>query len=146
MRTFAVFSLGVWFAGTLLTACQHPGVVHAGGETDYKPRPALRQYADEVDTMNGELLRVNLAGKTIAVRVESGMVQTFKMDHDTIVTGIEDDNQKGCKSPVRTLAGKEGSEVIVRWIDQDGLKLATSVELSQTPMVKNTRRPRHAPY
>ena len=86
MKKFAVFSLGVLFAGILLTACQHPAVVHASGETDYKPRPALRQYADEADAMNGELLRVNLAGKTIAVRVESGMVQTFKMDHDTMVT------------------------------------------------------------
>ena len=144
---FAVFPLGLLFAGLLLTACQDPGVVHAGGDIDYKPRSALPPpHVDEEQGMSGELLRVNLVGKTIAVRVENGMVQTFKVDGDTMVSGIEDDSDKGCKSPVRTLAGKEGSEVLVQWMDQDGLKLATSVEVEQLAATKSTRRPRRSPY
>src|SRR4030095_17103636 len=118
--------------GLLLTACQHPGVVHAGGDTVYNPRPAaLPSDHDEEQGISGALLRVNLIGKTIAVRVDNGMVQTFRVNGDTTVSGIEDDSENGCKSPGRTLAGKEGSEVLVKWLDQDGLKLATSVEVEQ---------------
>ena len=142
MKKFTVFPL-VLLAGLLLTACKNPSVVHAGG--DYQPRPSPRPHEDQ-EAISGELLRVNLIGKTIAVRVDNGMVQTFQVNGDTSVTGIEDDNQKGCKSTVRILANKEGSEVLVDWTDESGLKLATNVDVVQISTVKSTRHPRRAPY
>ena len=39
--------------------------------------------------LQGELLRVDMAGKTISVRVENGMEQTFKFDDNTTVMGLE---------------------------------------------------------
>jgi hypothetical protein len=150
MKKFTIFPLVYLLSGVLLTSCGRSSVVHAGGEGDYKPRPAPLTQEDAERGISGELLRVNLAGKTIAVRIDNGMVQTFKVDSDTTVTGIEDDKNKGCscsRSPVRILAGKEGSEVIVKWRDESGgVKAATSVEVAQTTALKSTRRPRKPPY
>jgi len=100
--------------------------------------------------VKGELHRVDLAGKTIAVRVENGMEQTFKFDDNTTVTGLEGQPQanapaqagKASNSAIRSLAGKEGSEVTVMWREDNGARMATRVDVTQVSTTKNARRGR----
>jgi hypothetical protein len=124
--------------------CQRDGV-HAANADGYKPRPAPVTREDIDQPMIGELMRVNVAGKTFAVRVENGMVQTFKFDNNTVVTGIESD-QPTCNSPVRNLVGKEGSDVVVQWNELDGGKIATNVEVAQVVTEKSSRHQRRPSY
>ena len=115
-------------------ACQRDGGVRAGNESgDYMPRPAPKVEDHEVQ---GELLRIDPAQKTVQVRLESGMLQTFKFDDSTVVEGLAKQPSKSAKAAdtsgkVRSLTGKEGSEVTIEWIDDGGAKLATSIEVTQ---------------
>jgi hypothetical protein len=125
--------------GLVSIACQRNEGVRAAGESDYQPRPApQREAQDDIENleMPGELVRIDTGRKIFTVRVENGMIQTFKFDSDTAVLGI-DDKTKADGTPaktqnnVRKLRGKEGSEVSVQWRDQDGDKIATIIEVTQ---------------
>jgi hypothetical protein len=148
MKTFTVFFLTCFLSGFMVIACQDRGV-HAGNDDEsYKPAPAppsKPRNADSDDEIKGELLRVDPRGKTIAVRVENGMVQTFKFNDDTSVAGLEDQPQtnlakrdKISNSEVGNLLGKEGSEVAIQWKDSDE-KIATNVAVTQVNTARNTR-------
>src|SRR5215831_5197920 len=93
MKALTVFSLICLLSGFMLIACQGDRGVHAGNDDDiYKPAPApptKPRNEDSSDEIKGELLRVDTRDKTIAVRVENGMVQTFKFNDDTSVAGLE---------------------------------------------------------
>jgi len=145
MRKFSLFAFVSILSGFMLVACERSGGVRAGNDSeDYKPRPAPQADTNVTGTtttglmqeMKGELVRVDTASKTVVVRLENGMVQTFKFDDNTMVSGL--DTTKG--SGVRSLAGKEGSEVLVKWEDRGGSKQATSIEVTQVSMSKNTRK------
>jgi|SRR5262245_9944786 len=148
MKTFTVSSLICFLF--ILISCQRDRGVHAGNvDGNYQPAPAPpteAQKADSNDEIQGELLRVDTRKKTISLRVESGMVQTFKFDDDTSVVGLEDQSQtdsakpgKVANSELRNLIGKEGSEVTVQWRRSDE-KIATNVAVTQ---VSTARSPRH---
>src|SRR5215470_994354 len=95
MKTFTFFFLVCFLSGFILIGCQRDRV-HAGNEEEaYKPAPAPRNEPRNTDSdeIKGELLRVDTRDKTIAVRVENGMVQTFKFNDDTGVAGLEDQPQ-----------------------------------------------------
>lgn len=116
-------------------SCQRDGGVRAGNESgEYMPRPAPKVEDHEV---KGELVRIDATHKTIQVRLENGMLQTFKFDDSTVVEGLQKPQQsKSAKAAetsgkVRSLTGKEGSEVTIQWIDDGGAKLATDIEVTQ---------------
>jgi len=147
MRKFSLFALVSILSGFMLIACERSGGVRAGNDSeDYQPRPAPQADTNVtggattglMQEMKGELVRVDTAGKTVVVRLENGMVQTFKFDDNTMVSGL--DPAKSSGSGVRSLAGKEGSEVLVKWEDRGGSKQATSIEVTQVSMSKNTRK------
>ena len=149
MKTFTVFSLICFLSGFMVIACQRDRGVHAGNDDEsYKPAPAppsKPRNADSNDEIKGELLRVDPRGKTIAVRVENGMVQTLRFNDDTSVAGLEDQPQtnlpkrdKISNSEVGNLLGKEGSEVAIQWKDSDE-KIATNVAVTQVNTARNTR-------
>ena len=131
MKKLVVFSLISILPAFALMGCQRDRGVEAGyeqGQTGtYQPRPAAAAKGDAQQKANrdvkGELHRVDLAGKTMAVRVENGMEQTFKFDDNVVLTGID--------GPMRNLVGKEGSEVTVHWKDHEGAKTATKIEVTQ---------------
>ena len=75
-----------------------------------------------------------MGAKTFSIRVDNGMVQTFKFDSDTPVLGLQG------KALIRDLIGKEGSEVSVRWQDSDGTKMATRVDVTEVSTFRSTRR------
>src|SRR5262245_57402716 len=85
MKKFYVFFAMCTLASWTLVGCQRNQGVFAGNDSSvYKPRPA-----PQTDEMQGELVRVNAPGKTVEVRVENGLVQTFKYDEHTVVSGLE---------------------------------------------------------
>jgi hypothetical protein len=149
MKRFTVFSLVSFLIGFMVIACQRDRGVHAGNDDEnYKPapaRPIKPPNADSNDEIKGELLRVDTRGKTISVRVENGMVQTFRFNDDTDVAGLEGEPQnnlpkrdKISNSDVGNLLGKEGSEVVIQWKNSDE-KIATNVAVTQVSTAPNTR-------
>jgi hypothetical protein len=144
MKTFKVFSLICFLSGFIFIACQRDRGVHAGNaDTNYQPAPAPpSEPRSSNDEIKGELLRVDTRDKTISVRVENGMVQTFKFDDDTGVIGLEDQPQanlgKITNREVGNLIGKEGSEITVQWKPSDE-KIATNVAVTQVSSARNTR-------
>jgi len=136
MKRFIVLSCFCFLVGFSLMSCQRDGGVRAGNESgDYMPRPAPKVEDHEV---KGELVRIDLTHRTIQVRLENGMLQTFKFDDSTVVEGLQKQPQqsKSAKAPdtsgkVRSLTDQEGSEVTIQWIDDGGAKLATDIEVTQ---------------
>ena len=150
MKKGIIFSLVCIVSALLLFACERDRGVFAGNDSDtYQPRPAPRAKGEAKNPLQGELLRVDMAGKTISVRVENGMEQTFKFDDNTSVTGLESQPEtappsriasKTSNTAIRNLAGKEGSEVKVAWRDDDGARIATRIDVTQ---VSTSKSPRH---
>ena len=149
MKKFIAFGLVCMLSGFVVIACQRDRGVYAGNESDYQPRAAPAERDSASRDVKGELMRVDIAGKTVAVRVANGMEQTLKFDDNTVLTGLalpqapapppaktRDSNN----TSLRNLAGKEGSELTVQWRDENGAKMATNIEVTQVSISKNARR------
>src|SRR5689334_15408523 len=93
MRKFVVLSFAFMVSALLLISCQREQGVQAGyeqGKTDtYQPRPAPKGEVEQNQEVSGELQRVNMAAKTVSIRVDNGMEQTFKFDDNTEVVGLQ---------------------------------------------------------
>jgi len=145
MKKFYVFFALCTLASWMLMGCQRNQGVFAGNDSSlYKPRPAPL-----TDEMQGELLRVNGPGRTVELRVENGLIQTFKYDEHTEVSGLEGEPNPAATGksskvtgPLAVLVGKEGSEVVVHFIDQDDDKLAKTIDVMQVHINKPTGRSR----
>jgi hypothetical protein len=138
MRRCIVVAFACILPFLVLAACEREQGVQAGYEQSqtgtYQPRPAPKAEAGrQSQEMNGELQRVDMAAKTISIRVDNGMEQTFKFDDDTLVMGIQN-------ASVRNLTGKEGSEVTVKWRDDNGIKVATHINVTQISSSKSLRK------
>jgi hypothetical protein len=156
MRRFVVFSVAIFLSGVLFVACERDRGVQAANESEtYHPRPAgsydrKPKVESTKKELKGELVKVDPSGKTISVRLESGMIQTFRFDDGTTVEGLPNEpltkptTKTGQPSviTIRNLAGKEGSEVTIKWDEADTPKLATNVEVTQLSNAKNTRHSR----
>src|SRR5207249_553317 len=164
MRKFFILSLVCILSGLMLAACQREQGVQAGNEQgraneqgrtgEYQPRSAPTGEAEQGQSqqgqaqqgqeMTGELQRVDMSGKTISVRVDNGMEQTFKFDDNTMVMGLEGQPQanapsksgKAANASIQNLVGKEGSEVTVQWRDENGAKMATHINVTQVSTSK----------
>jgi hypothetical protein len=147
MKKFVILSFVCLLSVFMLVACQRDQGVQAGyeqGKTGtYQPRPATKGEVEQNPEMNGELQRVDMAAKTISIRVDNGMEQTFKFDDNTMVMGLEPSKAgKTGNASIRSLVGKEGSEVTVQWRDEDGAKVATHVNVTQVSTAKHNRNER----
>jgi hypothetical protein len=137
MRRRLALSLIILVAAFLPVGCQRDRGVYAGNDT-YQPRPAPVRKKPPTDDVQGELVRVVLSKKNFIVRVENGMEQTFKFDDGTVVMGLNES-----PTSVRNLIGKEGSELIVQWQeDEDGAKSASRVDVTQISTSKAVRHRR----
>jgi hypothetical protein len=151
MKKFTLICF-ISLVGLLAMACERNGV-QASNESDvYQPRPVREKkfYSKYRYEMKGELVRVDLPAKTVALQIENGLVQTFKFDENTSVTGLGNQPQTGPLKLAKTsnggsvanLVGKEGSEVTVRWKDRSENKLATKIRVDQIHIAKPVRRGR----
>lgn len=141
MKTFLAVSLVCIFSGFMLIACQREQGVQAGreeGRTDtYPPLPTPATEPRAEQEIKGELSRIDMGNKTMVIRTENGMEQTMKFNDATMVTGLEvarDKTTRGKEAAtmqVRDLVGKEGSEVTIKWRDEAGNKVITSIEVTQ---------------
>jgi hypothetical protein len=158
MKKSLVLLLICILSGLVLIACQRDRGVEAGNDqarTDtYQPRPSPKGEATENNKnwpggsleMKGELVRVDMAKKTVTVRTENGLEQTFKWDDSTTVEGVEQpatsntrtgkQTTQAANHPIRALMGKEGSEVTVNWKDDNGAKMATAINVTQVSSSK----------
>jgi len=140
MKKLFIFVLICILAGVMSIACQREMTVEASreGRTDtYQPRPAPKGEVALPDStgnqaMSGELLRVDVAKKTFSIRAENGMEQTFKFSDQTSIEGIASP-----KPQLRSLLGKEGSQVTVQWRDEAGARMALNVNVTDVA-VKRT--------
>lgn len=121
--------------GLILIGCQRNRGVYAGND-EYQPRPAPVEKKTVPPDIHGELLGVDVPKKIVLVRVENGMEQTFKFNDHTVVMGLNTS-----QAAVRNLVGREGSELIVQWQDDDGAKLANRIDVTQ-PVTNNRRHRR----
>ena len=160
MKKLIILSFVCTLSVLMLAGCQRDQGVQAGNDQGntgtYQPRQApapkgeVQQghEAQQGQEMAGELQKVDMAAKTISVRVDNGMEQTFKFDDTTMVTGLENQAQSNAPSKsgktanamIRNLVGKEGSEVRVQWRDENGAKMATHVDVTQVSTAKNKSR------
>ena len=158
MKKLIILSFVCTFSVLMLAGCQRDEGVQAGNDQGntgtYQPRPApapkgeVQQGQEKGQEMAGELQKVDMAAKTISIRVDNGMEQTFKFDDTTMVTGLESQAQSNAPSKsgktanamIRNLVGKEGSEVRVQWRDENGAKMATHVDVTQVSTAKNKSR------
>ena len=157
MKKSLVFTLICILSGLILIACQRDKGVEAGNEQaktgTYQPRPSAQGEAENnknwtggSQEMKGELVRVDMAKKTMTVRTENGLEQTFKWDDSTAVEGVEQPAAGNTKTgkqtthaannQIRALMGKEGSEVTVNWKDDNGAKMATAINVTQVSSSK----------
>jgi hypothetical protein len=150
LNNFTLFGF-ISITAVMLTACERSGVYASSDADIYQPRRVQvnKFYNKYRDEMKGELIRVDLTAKTIAVQIENGLVQTFKFDENTTVAGLENQPQteqvklsKVRNPSVQNLAGKEGSEVTVHWKDQSEAKIATHIDVDQIYIAKRPRRGR----
>jgi uncharacterized protein YcfL len=159
MKKFVILSFVCILSVFILAGCQRDQGVQAGNEQGntgtYQPRPAPKaepwQNKGELEQnqeISGELQRVDMAAKTISIRVDNGIEQTFKFDESTMVMGLEGQQPpthapakagKTTNAAVKNLAGKEGSEVMIQWRDDNGVKMATQVNVTQISTSKRTR-------
>jgi hypothetical protein len=153
MKKLLALTLMGLMSGFLSLACQRDEGVRAGndaGSDTYQPRPAPNNDPDnaEQEEISGELIKVDVPKKTISVRVENGMEQTFKFNDQTMVFGLTAstvETPARAEAPssrrVRDLVGKEGSEVSVQWSgDGSAAKMATRVTVTQISTSKSTRK------
>src|SRR5438876_3218680 len=151
MKKFVILSFVCILSVFMLVGCQRDEGVQAGKEQGntgtYQPRPAPKAEpwqnkgeSGQNQEISGELQRVDMAAKTISIRVDNGMEQTFKFDDDTMVMGLEGQQPqanvpsksgKTTNASIRNLAGKEGSEMTIQWRDENGAKVATQVNVTQ---------------
>jgi hypothetical protein len=145
MKRVLVYSVICFLSGLLLISCER-GVraSREEGPATYQPRPApSEERPAPARDMKGELISIDLKDKTIMVRAENGMEQTFKFNDQTSVLGVEPERTTTTQPntvQVRSLIGKEGSEVTVRWDEEAGAKRATSVTVDQLVSRKGSLR------
>jgi hypothetical protein len=149
MKRILAVSLMCAFSAFMLIACEREQGVQAGGEDSpgsYEPAPApatpgatpgAGETGPGTGTMagteiRGELVRVDMANKTLVVKAQNGMEQTLKFNDQTMVMGAATGGTRtgDTHTQVRNLAGKEGSEVTVQWRDEGGSKVATMINVS----------------
>ncbi len=159
MKKFVILSFVCILSVFILVGCQRDQGVQAGNEQGntgtYQPRPAPKAESGQKkgelgqnQEISGELQRVDMAAKTISIRVDNGMEQTFKFDDSTMVMGLEGQQPqtnapsksgKTSNAAIRNLVGKEGSEMTIQWRDENGAKVATQVNVTQVSSSKRTR-------
>ena len=145
MRKFVIFSFVCALCAMAVFACGRKQTVQAGSEQantgTYQPRPAPppKGEVQSNQEMSGELQRITMAAKTFSIRVDNGMEQTFKFDETTMVMGLEQQPLKRGTASMRSLIGKEGSEVTVQWREVNGSKIATHIDVTQISRLHSGR-------
>jgi len=126
----------------LFASCERRPSVEAGNDPSsetYQPRATPAPPPVSNNEVKGELLRVDTKDSTIVLRVENGMEQTFKFDDNTVVIGVLTPNSKAAANTLanmKVLTKKPGSELTVKWFDNQTDKMATSINVTELRKIK----------
>jgi len=135
----------IFCLGLILTfsSCQRSQSVHAGAEettgNGYQPRTApdlgVSIDRDRAGQIRGEVLSVDMARRSILIRVENGMQQTVQWNNDTTVNGVPVDSKPATttRTPdgiMQALAFRPGSAVVIASTDDNGQKMATVIQVT----------------
>lgn len=130
MRCFARLTV-IFGLSLTLVGCQSSPRVQAARED----AALANRYGQ--GPISGDLHSVDLADKTIVIRVENGMAQTFRWDEDTVIDGdlppMEPKSSKGLfetGAVMKRLSRRPGSELNVEWRNVKDEKLATAVHVT----------------
>jgi len=123
--------LGIVVAATVtISSCQPSQRVHASNEDAAVPNERGR------GPIHGDLHSVDTAAKTLVIRVDNGMAQTFRWDDSTVVDGnLPPDDPKAptalfdTAAVMKKMTRRRGSELIVEWRNLNDEKLATAVHI-----------------
>lgn len=84
---------------------------------------------DVVHVVSGVVTKIDKDGKTLAVRTEDGAEHVFKYTEKTSIHGSKDAAKDAKTGALDTyFAGKEGSQVVVRYVKKGGDDVATGVD------------------
>ncbi len=132
-----------------MVACERQRGVEAGndrGTDTYIPKPATPPENSATDSqaagatqnnreIRGELMSVNPRVNEIVIRTTNGMEQTLKVDDKTRVSGLQQNQGKPQSSNhVRSLSGKEGSEVVILWTEDPTTPVISIGLVERNPM------------
>jgi hypothetical protein len=149
MKRISIFSLVCCLSGLLAIGCERGVRAEREGEPgDYQPRPAPIEKGalkGAAELMQGELMRVDRKNQTITVRAENGMEQTFKVSDETNFQQ-QPTKDRFAAVLIYDLEGKEGSEVVVAWVDEAGAKTATNIDVTQPVYRKNSKTKNQGRY
>lgn len=109
------------FALTALPSCRPTQKVHASNETTDLNQP----QGDP--TIDGDLYSIDMVRKTMVIRVENGMAQTFRWDDNTEMDPVI---PASATAAMKQLSLHRGSQLSVRWKDFNEEKLATAIVIN----------------
>ena len=128
-----------------MSSCQPNQRVHASNDDATVPNERGR------GPINGDLHSVDVAGKTLVIRVDNGMAQTFRWDDSTVVDGdLPPDDPKAptalfdTAAIMKNLTRRRGSELIVEWTNVNDEKLATAVHIENLCALSKPPRKRRS--
>jgi len=164
MSNIRAAGLVLLLSATILASCERKQTVQAGSEGstatgEYQPRSAPEAGVDVTKTpaeIKGTLRNVDLTNRTMTLRVDNGMDQTFNWDDQTTVLGMssavsDSTAMTAAKSrkasdamkAMTQLSRRAGSDVSVKWKEDNDMKTATSVNVTDLAGLKKVARPRH---
>jgi len=131
MKTYLTVALLILFGSMTLTSCERKSKVAAAGEDSdaYQPLPAPDPGLKPGDLIRGEIRKVDIGNMMMVVGLENGMDQTLKLAKDTkvVVTAVD---LNGVALDLKKLATQNGSDVVIQWREEDGSKVATSIDVT----------------
>src|SRR5262245_60785340 len=142
MKRYLTIALVVLLGSMALASCQRKYKAEAGGEEDantYQPLPAPNPSLKPGELMIGEIRKVDIGNMMMIVRLENGMDQTLKLADDTrvVVTAVD---PKGVPINLRQLSTFYRAGVSIQWREEDGSRVATSIDVTQEARQRHRRR------
>jgi len=143
MKTYLTVALLILFGSMTLTSCERESKVAAAGEDSdaYQPLPAPDSGLKPGDLIRGEIRKVDTGNMMMVVGLENGMDQTVKLAKDTqvVVTAVD---PNGVALDLKKLATQYGSDVVIQWREEDGSKVATSIDVTHQLQQKRYKKRR----
>ena len=141
MKTYLTVAMVIVFGSMALTSCERKNKVAAAGEDSdtYQPLLAQDPGLKPGDLIQGEIRKVDIGNMMMVVRLENGMDQTLKLAKNTqvVVTDVE---PNGVPLNLKKLATQNGSDVVIRWREEGGSKVAASIDVTNQLQKRVKRR------
>jgi hypothetical protein len=142
MKRYRTVALAILIASLAFITYERKYRVQAAGDGDpdtYLPLPAPDSGLKPGDLIIGDIRKVDIANKMMIVRLDNGMDQTLKLADDTqmVVTAVD---PNGVPINLKQLSTYYGSDVSIHWREENGAKVATSIDVTHQRQKRSKRR------